>query len=110
MAEKITEKEFLDALDIVKKYQAQLAEIISDVDVTPVSAKTLISDWVEKYKFEHPDIVKQNNRLFNQLTYHFCYSNVKVYVEDITWKEFRKIRSLSIVSWRAFLSLTGREE
>lgn len=66
---KITEKEFLDALDIVKKYQAQLAEIISDVDVKPVSTKTLISDWVEKYKFEHPDIVKQNNRLFNQLTY-----------------------------------------
>lgn len=56
---KITEKEFLDALDIVKKYQAQLAEIISDVDVKPVSTKTLISDWVEKYKFEHPILLNK---------------------------------------------------
>jgi hypothetical protein len=104
----ITEKQFLNALDIVKKYQIQISEIISETKIEQNFGKTPIMEWVEKQsKNRHRG--HNHVRLLNCLT-NYCYrneNNIK-FIEDMTLKEFMTIRNAGKKSWNKFLILTGQ--
>ena len=104
----ITEKQFLNALDIVKKYQIQISEMISEIKIEPNFGKTPILEWVEKQS-------KNRNRGYNHVRLmnclnNYCYRNDNYikFIEDMTFKEFNTIRNAGMRSWKLFLELTGQ--
>ena len=104
----ITEKQFLNALDIVKKYQIQISEMISEIKIEPNFGKTPILEWVEKQsKNRHGG--HNYVRLLNCLN-NYCYRNDNYikFIEDMTFKEFNTIRNAGMRSWKLFLELTGQ--
>lgn len=103
----ITEREFLNALDIVKKYQIQISEIISETKIEQNFGKTPIMEWVEKQSIR--DGGQNHVRLLNCLK-NYCYNNDNYikFIEDMTFKEFNTIRNAGMRSWKLFLELTGQ--
>jgi hypothetical protein len=104
----ITEREFLNALDIVKKYQIQISEMISEIKIEPNFGKTPILEWVKKQS-ENRNRGHNHVRLLNCL-HNYCVwndNNIK-FIEDMTLKEFMTIRNAGMRSWNEFLILTGQ--
>jgi len=103
----ITEREFLNALDIVKKYQIQISEMISEIKIEPNFGKTPIMEWVEKQsKNRHGG--HNHGRLLNCLKNYCVWNNNIKFIEDMTFKEFNTITNAGMRSWNEFLILTGQ--
>ena len=70
----ITEKQFLDAVEIIKNYKIQIDEIINN-SIKIQAKKTDFMDWVN-----NNDI---SVRLQKAITYNYNHGRIK-YVEDLT--------------------------
>jgi hypothetical protein len=69
----ITEKQFLDAIDIIKKYQEQINSII-DNTIIKKELKTDIIEWCKKNNV--------SQRLYKAIKYNYDFGRLR-YVEDI---------------------------
>lgn len=90
----ITESEYLKALKIVKDYHKQLGHFIDyvgeNLDKTPIEV------WISNLP------TRPSERLRKALLEQNSYSDGKPfkYVEDITRKEFRRIRHVGKTTWK----------
>lgn len=103
MKNKLTKKEqYLTALDIVEKYHNQLnLQIVSVNDYHVNENKTFIEDW--------EGLIKCSARLRNGLTGPYSVNIRKKvkYIEDLTIRDFFKIRNLGHKAWSEFEKLRG---
>ena len=101
----ITEKQFLEACDIVKKYHAQIGKISEET----LHPKTLLSDWLKK----HDNL---SFRLSSALT---CIAKGYVdfvpgisapfYIKDITPERLGKLRNIGKKSIAEFNEIRQKE-
>ena len=98
----ITEQEFLNAIDVARKYKKQVLQMISEM--TPETKKTLISDWV-KQQLNNPDGSKYQMRLLHNLPIYSNRYSVN-YIEDVDLRDFIRIRNVGQGTLNKFLELT----
>jgi len=100
----ITEKQFLEAVDIVKKYHVQIGKI-SEETLYP---KTLISDWLKK----HPDISKRLSYQLDLISNgYFDIRGIVApfYIEDITPQILNRLRGIGKESINEFNNIRQKE-
>lgn len=100
----ITEQQFLDAIEIVQKYQFQISQIISEISPEISPRKTLISDWIAKQYGKLNDD-KIEKKLFSCLEY---YSNKYCvdYIEDVNIRDLRRVIGVGKMTLDKFFELT----
>lgn len=101
----ISEKEFLDAIDIVRRYKEQVNNLAMQAEAVHAK-KTLISDWINK------NSDKISTRLYNALKYNDIWNPKnkilqKIYVEDLDRKSFLAIHGTGKNTWIEFWNVLG---
>ena len=98
----ITRKEYNDALDVVEAYQKQIFTTKIE-DELECNKNTKVGDWDK--------ISLCSTRLYNILTGEFLQDGYKkswiINIEDLTKKQFKKIRNAGEGSWTEFQDLRG---
>lgn len=117
MGKRITEKEYLEALLIINNYLMQIKNDVSNLDNdfsrnNPFKTKTLISDWLNKFRNMGTTGINGEARIYHHLKAYsdngseFYYNRKKhLYIEDLNKKEFCRIRNLGAKSYNDFILL-----
>jgi hypothetical protein len=115
----ITEKEFLEAVKIVKQYQKQISKVVSEVknisetiiaSKFPDISKMLISDWVKWLSVNTPDHPRTPCYARLLITLKLYAYNKDKCVADLRKDDIFCYRNFGKGSWELFLKLTGRTE
>lgn len=98
----ITEKQFLEAVDIIKKYQAEVELRLKQIEH---NNKTTIQQFIVNYQNGIYNF-EMSRRLYNVLcnlyTYHTNYGNNIKYIEDFNKRSFLRMRYAGLKSWIEF--------
>lgn len=95
----IKEKEFLDALNLIKRYQVQISEQARMALLA--KPKTPIDDFLKKYGNGMMPRLYNGLRIWADREPMYC-------IEDIVMPEFFKRRLLGVACWREFIKLRGK--
>lgn len=98
----ITEKQFLDAIDIIKKYQIQINLIVDEVDITKKQKKLPLKTFINNYKKGKYDF-RISLRLWRLLCQLDTVKHIHNYtlnnMQDFTHESFCKVKGAGHGTW-----------